>query len=110
MLHKHSIPARLSLYNASELQHHIQHFYISDDYLATDLLGSLYFTKYLLLFYGDQFVPVQVIEATQLASLETDFAYLSHPQAIEELGNIFTNRLSISEQLMIGIKQDGGQK
>lgn len=92
------------------LDHHIQHFYISDDYLEKDLLGSLYFTKYLLLFYGDQFEPVQVIEAGQLASLETDFAYLSNPQVIEELDNIFTNRLSISEQLMIGIKQDGGQK
>lgn len=38
----------------------ITDWYIADDYQEKGLLGSLYFTKYLLLFYGNEFEPVKI--------------------------------------------------
>lgn len=39
----------------------IRDWYIVGDYQEQGLLGELYFVKYLLLFYGDAFVPVEVV-------------------------------------------------
>lgn len=88
------------------IEQQIENFYITEDYLDKDLLGNLYFAKYLLLFYDDQFEPIQVIKMSELEGLKSNFAYLDTPQGIKEFKNTFTTQLPVTKKLMIGIKED----
>jgi len=48
----------------------ITEWYITSDYQEKGMLGDLYFIKYLLLFYGNEFEPVKVVEQKQLEIIE----------------------------------------
>lgn len=54
----------------------ITNWYVADDYLEKGLLGSLYFTKYLLLFYGDEFEPVKIVDQYQLYTAKKPYALI----------------------------------
>ena len=51
-------------------------WYIASDYQEKGLLGCLYFTKYLLLFYGDEFEPVKIVDQTKIFRLEKPYALI----------------------------------
>lgn len=44
----------------------VHNWYVVEDYQDQGLLGELYFAKYLLLFYDNKFVPVEVVPETYL--------------------------------------------
>lgn len=61
---------------AAAVDQGITSWYVAEDYQEKGLLGSLYFTKYLLLFYGDKFEPVKIVDQAQLDTAKKPYALI----------------------------------
>lgn len=61
---------------AAAVDQGITSWYVAEDYQEKGLLGSLYFTKYLLLFYGNEFEPVKIVDQTKILQLEKPYALI----------------------------------
>ncbi len=70
----------------------ITNWYITSDYQEKGMLGDLYFIKYLLLFYGNEFEPVKVVDQKQSESI-THSTFVKIDQ--NQLGDIVILKNSI---------------
>lgn len=84
----------------------IKDFYIGNDFIQKDLLGSYYFSKYMLLFYDNKFEPILTISQDELSQLQTPFVYFDRTD--ESLNNTleFSEQIIINDKLRINLLLD----
>jgi len=81
----------------------IKDFFISADFMDKQLLGELYFTKYLLLFYTDKFEPVKIAPTENTFPTRKPYAWLDSPETITQNQNSFSQIVQVNQKLSIGI-------
>lgn len=81
----------------------IKDFFITADFMDKQLLGELYFTKYLLLFYTAEFEPVKIATPENKLLPQKPYAWLDSPEAIQQNENSFSQVIPANQKLSIGI-------
>lgn len=85
----------------------ITDFYIAPDFMDKGLLGELYYIKYLLLFYSDNFTPVEILDPeTDLAALPRPYGYLDMPGSYATQSANFNEEIKVNDKVSVYLMSD----
>jgi hypothetical protein len=83
----------------------IQNFYIVGDFTEKGLLGEMYYMKYLMLFYGDNFTPIEIDAIGNLEDLPRPYAYIDARESDLLKREYFDQVISVDDKVGIGIRR-----